>query len=248
MQNFDKVESIVEYRYRIDNWLLCHLKNIRMTLQSFIARFRMFNIDEKDVRNVISFEFLNLFQNVVESTCKIQKLFDLTFETNFDMISSNWQNYKLMRIKNFIMLELFLRRWNVNQCKQNFDIFIKQIFKSLNKKNFESFRHLRRIFKCWFFDDYYDVKFLENIFKLIFDSSIKMFDFHDSNNTKIVVTIITIFDALSYVIFNYNDKTKRSSDSDAQSHNFFEKRWLIHTKYQHFRSIDVNDETFVWKT
>ena len=161
---------------------------------------------------MISLKFLNFFQNVIESTCKIQEFFDLTFETSFDKILSNWQNFELMRIKNLIMFDLFLRCWNVNQCKQNFDIFIKQIFKSQNKENFKSLRHLRRIFKCWFFDDYYDVKFFEDILKLIFDSNIKMFDFHDSKNTKIVVTIITIFDALLYVIFNYNDKMKKSSD------------------------------------
>lgn len=55
-----------------------------MSLKSFTIELRMFNIDEKNVRNVISFEFLNFFQNAIESTCKLQKLFNLTFETNSD--------------------------------------------------------------------------------------------------------------------------------------------------------------------
>ena len=41
-----------------------------------------------------------------------------------------------------------------------------------------------------------------------------MFDFYDSNNTKINVTIITIFNALFYVIFNYNNKMKKSDNSN----------------------------------
>ena len=145
------------------------------------------------------------------------------------------------------MFNLFLRRWNVDQCKQNFDIFIKQIFKFQNKENLKPLRHLRRFFKCWLFDEYYYVKPFENTLKLIFDSSIKMFDFHDSNNTKVAVTAITISDALSYVIFNYNDKVKRSSDLNKQSCKCLNEWWLNYTKYQHLRSIDVNNETFIWK-
>ena len=55
------IKKVVKYRYRINNCLLCNSKNIRMSLKFFTTKLRMFNIDEKNVRNVISFEFLNFF-------------------------------------------------------------------------------------------------------------------------------------------------------------------------------------------
>ena len=118
-----------------------------------------------------------------------------------------------MQVGGLIVLGLFLRQWSVDQCKQNFDTLTRQIFEAQDKGSFEPFRHLRRILKCWLSDGYYDAKPFEDTLKLVFGPSSKMFDFHDSNNTKVAVTATTISDALPYVISNYNGKVERPGDS-----------------------------------
>lgn len=99
IQTFDRVETIVEYRYRIDNCLLCRSKNFRMTLRFSIAKFRILNIDDDDVRKIVSFEHLHLFQNALNSIYKIQKFFDLIFDINFDKYRHVWQKTKLIVCK-----------------------------------------------------------------------------------------------------------------------------------------------------
>ena len=89
IQTFDKIEKIVEYRYRIDNCFFYNSKSIRVSLKFFTTKFRVLNIDEKNVRDLISLKFLSFFQNAIESTCKLQKFFDLTFETSSDKILLN---------------------------------------------------------------------------------------------------------------------------------------------------------------
>ena len=211
---FEHAETAVKYFYRIDACLLCDSDILKMTLKFFIAEIRLLNIDGDDVRKIVSFEFLILLQNELKSACKIQDLFDLTFETNSD---------KSIRLKNtrcwwllddFIACDLFLRRWNVHQCKQNFDALVRRTFNAEERNTFVFLRHLRRVLKCWFSNDYYDVTSLENTLKFMYDSIVKMFDFHEFNNSKIAITITTIFDAMLFVISSYDNKKKKRSDSD----------------------------------
>lgn len=67
--------------------------------------------------------------------------------------------------------------------------------------------------RCWFLDDYYDVKRLETSLKKHFDLNRRIFD-QTSNETRIDVIAITISNVLSYLFSNYNEIKKRKKNYD----------------------------------
>ena len=96
IQIFGRVETVAEYIYRLNNCLLCHSGSIRVTLRPSTAGFRVLSIDEESVREMISLEFLSFLQEAVESTCKIQELFDLTFGISSGKTLLAWRKSRLI--------------------------------------------------------------------------------------------------------------------------------------------------------
>jgi hypothetical protein len=113
-----------------------------------------------------------------------------------------------------IVLNLFIRRWEIAQCAEIFDRVTRQLFRA-ERQRANVFRTIRRILQCWLSDDCYDVEIFEILLKKNFENQQRMFDSLQLNSeAKIAVTITTISDVFSFVFSNYNEIDIRHSDND----------------------------------
>ena len=71
--------------YKIFKCILCVEKDsVIARIKLVIANCRLFNVDESDVRDVMSFEFLNLLQQILKNGLLLQNFIDQTFDINSD--------------------------------------------------------------------------------------------------------------------------------------------------------------------
>jgi hypothetical protein len=114
----------------------------------------------------------------------------------------------------FIVLNLFLRRWKITQCAETFDRVTRQLFRA-ERQRANVFRTIRRILQCWLSDDCYDVEIFEILLNKNFKNQQRMFDSLQLNSkAKIVVTITTISNVFSFVFSKYNEIDIRHSNND----------------------------------
>lgn len=62
--------------------MLCQNENLVAKLKPLTAGIRIFSIDGDGVRGVILLEFFSLLQDLFETACPIQDLFDLAINTS----------------------------------------------------------------------------------------------------------------------------------------------------------------------
>ena len=74
----------MKFQYQLEKCFLCLSRALKITLKSSTVEIRILSIDDDENRDVVSLKFLRILQNMIEHSCSIQDLFDLTFEISFD--------------------------------------------------------------------------------------------------------------------------------------------------------------------
>lgn len=112
--------------------------------------------------------------------------------------------------EDLIILSLCLRRWTISHCLEIFDTLIKQFFQQRRRDTRYSLKYIRNVIKCWLSDDCYDVLALEAALRNQFKHNRRMFNKLESIfEMKIVVIATSIFDAILFLFFNYNNMSFR---------------------------------------
>jgi hypothetical protein len=82
---FEKAMTGKELHFELSACILCVNKGtLTARLKPAIAGSRILSIDDGDIRDVVSLEFLRLLQEVLEDNMPLQDLFDQAFETSSD--------------------------------------------------------------------------------------------------------------------------------------------------------------------
>ena len=121
--------------------------------------------------------------------------------------------------ENLVVIGLFLKHWNTQNCSRIFDSFTRDFFDVHLTKDRDFFTRMRDYFRCWLIDDCYDVELLKSTLKNVFESQHRMFDTHEFGifDCKVAGTAITISDASVFVFSNYNDDDTRKKNCDNSS-------------------------------
>lgn len=118
-------------------------------------------------------------------------------------------------LEGLIVLYLFLLRWDVFCCIQEFDTLTRQFFIKKQKKSQSLLRYLSCVFKCWLLNGCYDVFTLKVTLKSCFDLLRQMFDTSAIiSEIKVDVTVSAISNTSLFVFFNYNKLDTKVKECD----------------------------------
>lgn len=82
VRNIGHKTSNFDCQYQIDACMLCHLGQLSIGLRPLTAGLRILSVDGGGTRGVIIVGFMEIFQNLLEETWKIQDLFDSAYGTS----------------------------------------------------------------------------------------------------------------------------------------------------------------------
>ncbi len=91
--------------------MLYRIRKLLIKLRSLIVELRLLSIDDNKILEVITIEFMNVLQSILENIWKIQDLFDVAYDISVDEFNDPILGFDLIniRIENLIVLILFLR-------------------------------------------------------------------------------------------------------------------------------------------
>ena len=206
-----------DYCFQFIQCILCiSQESLQVCVKPSTAKFHIFSINEESVCRMMLLKFLSLFQNMLNLTLQMQNLFNQAFETSFS---------------NLIIIELFLKNWDIYYCIQMFNEFLWSFFKVHLIKDQRFITHMYDYFHCWFRDGHYNMAVLKNYFKNIFRLDFCMFNviFQHISDCKVAVIAITIFNASVYVFSNYNRCEWRKKESE----------------YKYVHPVHIKNELFI---
>ena len=119
-----------------------------------------------------------------------------------------------VRLGDFIVLILFLRRLSVSECVETFNNLTQQLFSqsSIRRSHLSRLRHL---LKSWYRNECHEVQTLEVCLKKELRPINRLFDRVQSLvATKVDVTAATIDKGFSILMTNYNDQDKINKNCD----------------------------------
>ncbi|KAL9077890.1 MAG: hypothetical protein Q9157_003189 [Trypethelium eluteriae] len=204
-----------EHEFTISACLLCRSwGSVTARLKPPTAGVRILSIDGGGTRGVVPLEYLRLVQEEVGNTIPVPDLIDFA-------------------IGGLIALILFLYRWDVDRCCEEFDRLVRKFFTKVGRKRQSLLVKFRDYLRCWLSDGCYDATTLETCLKETFGDSQRMFDSFKftSSGAKVAVTATSISDASSFLFTNYNPSGTRNRDCG----------------YKHVRPDNLEDEPFVWE-
>lgn len=110
MQIFETCVQEFEYQYEVKICILCINRGTLITKIKFATTsIRFLSVDEDDIREIVSLEFLALLQDVLNHDLLIQDYFEQVFDTSSNMSALFDHFAMLMSQDDLIVIELFLK-------------------------------------------------------------------------------------------------------------------------------------------
>ena len=213
VQIFGRPKPEAEHTHVIDECVYCCLGSLEVALTPPTKAKCLLSIDGGGTRGVVVLEYLDVLQDIIGPDCPIQHLFHLTFGTSsgaFDFSPiTPWANV----VGGLIAMGLFIHHWDLARSKAMFDTLSREVFGTHRGPEAGLFRFIRRLFRCWMSDGYYDAAGLEAILKHHLGVQQRMFGSRSSSiPAKVAVTATTISDAAPVILSNYNGTRAQQPD------------------------------------
>ncbi|EXJ72783.1 uncharacterized protein A1O5_03930 [Cladophialophora psammophila CBS 110553] len=183
------------------------------------AGFRILSIDGGGLRGIVPLETLSLLQQLAQSDCPIQELFDLAYGTS---------------IGGIIVLGLFVKKMTVEQLLYFFRSFAHTLFGARRSKDDSSLlpRALKSLLTS---NSMYDTGLFEQTLISQFGPNRQLFDYEGptASGTKVAVTAVKVSETSTptRIFTNYNGSRRRQSESG----------------YRFERPFRADQEPYVWQ-